>query len=137
MSPGALIGLERPFAPYATSGTVAAAADACAAPANAIVAENCQAGNPKSEWDIAGGGDTSIQGFATNISVNRGETVRFKVATDALSYRLDIYRLGYYGGAGARKIASVLNIPGQTQPGCVSDPATASGRQRLSSLLFA
>ena len=49
----------------------------------------------------------SIQGFATDISVNRGETVQFKIDTTATAYRLDIYRLGYYGGNGARKVATV------------------------------
>ena len=48
-----------------------------------------------------------IQGFATDISVNQGETVGFKVDTDASNYRLDIYRMGYYGGTGARKVATV------------------------------
>ena len=36
-------------------------------------------GRPASEWDVTGAGDASIQGFATQISVNRGETVHFKV----------------------------------------------------------
>ena len=51
----------------------------CLSPANAIEAENCLPGNPASEWDIDGAGDASIQGFATDISVNRGQTVQFKV----------------------------------------------------------
>ena len=56
-------------------------------------------GNPASEWDIPGGaaGDLSIQGYATDISVDQGQTIDFKVDTDASDYRLDIYRLGYYG----------------------------------------
>ena len=80
-----------------------AARAACPAPAgaNEIVVENCQTGSPRSEWDISGAGDTSIQGFATNMSVNRGTTVSFKVSTTATAYRIDIYRMGYYGGDGA------------------------------------
>ena len=86
----------------------AQAQDPCAAPVlNPIVCENSKPGNPPSEWDINGAGDASIQGFATDISVNQGETVRFKIDTDATSYRLDIYRMGYYGGMGARKVATV------------------------------
>jgi hypothetical protein len=66
-------------------------------------------------------------GYATSISVN-GETVYFKVKTDATDYRLDIYRLGYYPidetgmllpvGRGARKVASITpSVPlPQTQP---------------------
>ena len=57
-------------------------------------------------------------GFATDISVNQGQTVHFKIETDASDYRLDIYRMGYYGGIGARKIATVTpsaSLP-QTSP---------------------
>ena len=98
----------------------------CNPPANQIVAENCLPGNPDSEWDISGVGDPSIQGFATDISVNRGSTVFFKVKTNATNYRLDIYRLGYYGGMGARKMATVLpsvSLP-QAQPTCLNDTST-------------
>ncbi len=94
--------------------------------ANAIVCENSKHGNSPSEWDITGAGDANIQGFATDISVNRGETVRFKIATDASDYRLDIYRLGYYGGLGARRITTIqpsATLP-QTQPQCLTQPST-------------
>ncbi len=101
-------------------------ADPCSSGGNPIVCENAKIGNPSSEWDISGAGDSSIQGFATAISVNRGETVRFKIETPATDYRLDIYRMGYYAGNGARKIATVepsATLP-QTQPNCLNDPAT-------------
>src|SRR6185295_10410241 len=93
---------------------------------SAIVAENALAGNPASEWDVAGAGDPSIQGFATDISVNRGETVSFKVATDSVAYAINIYRLGYYDDKGARLIATVLPsaaLP-QAQPPCLVDAPT-------------
>ncbi len=93
---------------------------------NKIMIENAQAGNPASEWDISGGGDPSIQGFTTSMSVNLGETVFFKVNTDAADYRLDIYRLGYYGGEGARKMATItpsVSLP-QSQPTPLTDPMT-------------
>ena len=75
---------------------------------------------------MSGSGDPSIQGYATQISVNRGSTVHFKVKTDATAYGLDIYRLGYYGGDGARLIASVspTAILPQAQPACLSDTDT-------------
>ena len=96
------------------------------AQSNPIVVENSLPGNPPSEWDVDGAGDTTIQGFATDISVNKGQTIRFKVKTDATNYRLDIYRLGYYDGLGARFITSVLPsvaLP-QTQPDPIVDPST-------------
>src|SRR5205809_2979913 len=94
---------------------------------NPIVCENLQAGNPSSEWDISGAGDSTLQGFATDISVNKGDTVRLKVKTTAARFNIDIYRLGYYvNGAGARKIVSFTNITGsnQTATPCVTDNAT-------------
>ena len=111
---------------YTWSFTTAASSGGCSSPANPIVAENCLSGSPASEWDISGEGDTSIQGFATEISINRGETVDFKIDTDAGGYSLDIYRMGYYQGLGARKVATVLpsvTLP-QNQPACLNDPAT-------------
>jgi hypothetical protein len=70
---------------------------------NAIVTENLLTGNPSSEWDINGVGNPSIQGFATDISVNKGQTVHFKInVTDAASFGIKIYRIGYYQGNGAR-----------------------------------
>ena len=47
----------------------------------------------------------SIQGFATAIAVNAGQTESFKIDTNASAYTIDIYRLGYYQGDGARLIA--------------------------------
>jgi hypothetical protein len=98
----------------------------CGSPANAIVAENCLPGSSPDEWAISGAGDPTIQGFATDISVNVGQTVSFKVKTTASKYRLDIYRMGYYGGLGARKVATVnpsATLP-QTQPACLTDVST-------------
>jgi hypothetical protein len=95
--------------------------------ANTIACENSKPGNPVGEWDILGAGDESIQGYATDISVNRGQTVRFKIKTDSIDYRLDIYRLGYYGGLGARLITTIqpsATLP-QTQPlQCLMDAST-------------
>ena len=62
--------------------------------------ENQKPGNPQSEWDLSGPGSTNIEGFSTDISVNHGQTVDFKINTNSTNYRVDIYRLGYYGGMG-------------------------------------
>ena len=104
------------------------AISSCSAPANAIEAENCLPGTPQSTWDLPtkDAGDSSIQGFATDISVNQGGTVNFKVKTPASAWRLDIYRMGYYGGNGARKVATVnpsVPLP-QSQPACLTNSST-------------
>src|SRR5438552_19191850 len=82
---------------------------------NPIVCENQLAGSPESEWEVSGfnAGDSSLQGFATDISVNVGETVRFKVNTTAATFNADIFRMGYYGGNGARRVATITGIGGQ------------------------
>jgi hypothetical protein len=106
--------------------TAAAPTGGCATPANPIVAENCLTGNLDTEWQVSGAGDDTIQGFATQMSVNRGSTISFKIDTNASNYRIDIYRLGYYGGRGARKITSVnpsASLP-QNQPACLTQPST-------------
>src|SRR5262252_8983531 len=94
---------------------------------NLIVCENQNTGAPASEWDVSGSGDATIQGFATDMSVNRGQVVHFKVKTNASTYQIAIYRLGYYNGLGARRIATIApSVPlPQAQPACVAD--TASG----------
>jgi hypothetical protein len=94
--------------------------------ANDIVCENSKPGNPSSQWDVSGAGDPTIQGFATNISVNQGQTIFFKINTNAKAYTIEIYRIGYYGGNGARKIATFgpsVTLP-QTQPACITDKTT-------------
>src|SRR5689334_12786771 len=94
--------------------------------ANDIVCENSKRGTSPDIWSITGDGDSSIQGFTTDISVNRGQTVLFKVNTVAAAYHLDIYRLGYYQGNGARLITTInpaASLP-QSQPNCLTDAAT-------------
>ena len=98
----------------------------CDHPANAIVAENCKTGNPSAEWDVNGAGDPTIQGFSTDISYNAGSTAEFKVRTESTEYRVDIYRLGYYSGLGARLHATLrpdITLP-QKQPECFVDNTT-------------
>src|SRR5579862_6425847 len=51
---------------------------------NAIVTENANPGVPSTQWDIPKNsdgtfGDKSIQGFGTDISVNVGGTINFKI----------------------------------------------------------
>jgi phosphodiesterase/alkaline phosphatase D-like protein len=96
---------------------------ACDMAVNPIACENALPGDPKGTWDIPteDAGDPSIQGFATEISVNRGDTVRFKI-TSPSAYTIDIYRMGFYGGAGARKQASVTPSAAVVQPACLTQP---------------
>ncbi len=102
-----------------------AATDPCGLLGNAVACENTKPGTPESTWDTPNPSST-IEGFATDTSVNLGSTINFKIKTPSTAYRLDIYRIGYYGGNGARLIASVnpsASLP-QTQPACLTNSTT-------------
>ncbi len=94
---------------------------------NPIVTENQLPGTPQSTWDINGAGDTTLQGYATNISVNVGQTVSFKITDTSLKpYHIDIYRMGYYQGNGARLITTIPSSQTlkQNQPAPLFDSTT-------------
>src|SRR3974390_824770 len=94
--------------------------------ANDIVCENSKPGSQPPNWEIAGSGDSTIQGFATAMSVAQGGTISLKINTNAKAYTIGIFRLGYYQGLGARQVDSVTpsaTLP-QTQPACATDTTT-------------
>src|SRR5882762_1561170 len=108
------------------AGLALSAFATCTAPKNPIEAENCLPGTPASQWYVQGPGSANIQGFATDISVNAGQTIFFKISTNAASYRIDIFRLGYYQGNDGRFVTSIspsVPLP-QIQPPCLTDSAT-------------
>src|SRR5215471_6581945 len=96
---------------------------------NPIPCENQQQGTDSTVWDTPNGdaGSSSLQGFATDISANAGQTISFKINSGSItSYAIDIYRIGWYQGKGARKVASIspsASLP-QTQPACLTDSGT-------------
>ena len=110
------------------AATPAFAAGPCGPPVTSVIAcENTLPGDPESDWQIANSGDASLQGYATAMSVNVGDTVTFKIKSTASAYHLDILRVGYYQGNGARKIVSKLapTVPyPQSQPACLTDSTT-------------
>jgi hypothetical protein len=58
--------------------------------------------------------------------VNAGQTVFFKISTTAIADRVDIYRMGYYEGQGARLVAAIspsATLP-QIQPASLTDSST-------------
>ena len=103
------------------------AAPVQAACANPVVCENQLPGTPQSTWDVPNP-TTNIQGFSDPFSVNIGNSINFKIESAASSYTADIYRMGYYGGDGARKIASLtpnIAVSKQNQTtACNTDTAT-------------
>jgi hypothetical protein len=64
-----------------------------------------------------------IEGYASRTSVNRGETIAIYVNTAEPSYRLEVFRMGWYGGKGGRRVHSRI-LEGRVQPPPVTDPET-------------
>ena len=113
----------------------ASAPSGCTPSANPIPAENSLPGTLPSIWDLGDNsgdadlnGDPDVQGFTTQISFNRGDSVNFKIrvlnaATYPATVDIDIYRMGYYQGNGARRITSYSGLV-PLQPACGYDIST-------------
>ncbi|MBE8470404.1 DUF4082 domain-containing protein [Streptomyces justiciae] len=103
------------------AGTAQAAADPCGSGSNPIVCENSKAGSPSTDWYSPNSyGD--IKGFTTKESVQAGDTVQFKIQSKT-SYRIEIYRLGWYGGDGARLMSTAAQAATTYPANYTSNPA--------------
>ena len=71
-------------------------------------------------------------GLRHGISVASGGVIDVKVRADAPSYRMDVYRMGYYGGAGARRVAGRASGASRT-PDCIFDERPSRGLLKLAS----
>ena len=70
-----------------------------------------------------------IEGYCSAQSLGAGETLRIFVSTEpARDFTLDVYRMGFYGGTGARHLTRLGPLPGKTQP--VPQMGPAPGRLR-------
>src|SRR5882672_243750 len=64
-----------------------------------------------------------IEGYFSRSSVRAGETITLHVSTNPESkFSVDLYRMGYYGGAGARLIGNLGTFPGKVQEDPLVDP---------------
>src|SRR5436190_12177682 len=77
---------------------------AVAAPVNPVERENALAGT--STWAESGAPPSEVEAYTSETDVLPGQTVHFHVSTRE-RYRILVYRLGWYGGAGGRLIACV------------------------------
>lgn len=105
-------------------GTVTFSARANSQATNPIYLENQKTGT--TAWKITNQGTIEIAGYAGATSVNRGGSLPVKVSLEQPGqYKIDVYRLGYYGGTGGRLMVSSGLLSGVTQPECqMTDPAT-------------
>ena len=58
-----------------------------------------------------------IEGYCSHQSIAAGQTLSVHVSTrPARQFTLDVYRMGYYGGAGARHVQQFGPVEGTSQP---------------------
>jgi len=89
--------------------------------AAAVVQENARSGD---DWQLTnvrvpkdGVRSKLIEGYCSHQSIEAGETLRIMVSEDpAGQFGIEIFRMGYYGGAGARKVISLGPYAGKPQP---------------------
>ena len=97
---------------------------------NPIVTENQNAGTGgwqlyQSGFTVSNDATGQIQGYASSTSVNKGDQLAFYVSVNpAQTFRMDIYRMGYYGGNGGRLMQSVTGLNGIKQQACPMDATT-------------
>ena len=93
---------------------------------NRIVVENCFPGT--TDWRVsnaAGTFNNGIEGYASASSVNAGDSVQLRTATDSgVPYHIEIYRTGYYGGSQGRLVSVIPGLSGSRPPGCLREPST-------------
>ncbi len=118
---GALYATVGLLVALALPSTPALAATPCGTGSNPVACENSKQGTPMADWYTPNAwGD--IKGFATQTSVKAGDTLQLKVSSP-VSYHVEIYRLGWYGGDGARLMPTspTATFPAVSQPACASD----------------
>jgi hypothetical protein len=83
--------------------------------------ENAKPGT--TAWNVTNGGKPGdIEGYASAVSAQRGEAVTLYVSTNAPTFHVEAYRLGYYGGAGGRLVWKSGEQSGQKQAAATFTP---------------
>lgn len=92
-----------------------------AAEANVVAEENERPGTR--DWLLARTAvdenerSRAIEGYCSHASIRAGEEITIHVSMNPPGrFRLDVYRMGYYGGDGGRLMASLGPFDGVTQP---------------------
>ncbi|HLF35460.1 MAG TPA: N,N-dimethylformamidase beta subunit family domain-containing protein [Cyclobacteriaceae bacterium] len=69
--------------------------------------------DPDEPYDKGWHRRTAIEGYVSHLSVKAGDSLKFYVSTDPPSdYKIDIYRMGYYGGKGGRLMMTLTPMKG-------------------------
>ncbi len=107
---------------WGVSGGRARGAEPAARQAGLIAAENAKPG--ATDWqltrvrmDADGFRAPAIEGYCSRQSVEAGDVLQVMVSTDpACEFEVEIFRMGYYGGRGARLMTRLGPFSGRVQP---------------------
>ncbi|AKG24571.1 hypothetical protein IJ00_10840 [Calothrix sp. 336/3] len=82
---------------------------------NPIILENAKPGTK--DWQLSNPAtNREIEGYASLTSVNLGDEIQLFVNTKAPTYTIEVFRMGWYGGLGGRKVIPTINRTGIKQP---------------------
>lgn len=105
--------------------SVAACLDRVAAPGApgdvgsvAIREENLRPGSPSWDAGFWANADTALSGYGLPTSLVAGDTLHLFVAATHAPVTISVYRLGWYGGVGARLVARHGDRPAAVQAAC-------------------
>ncbi len=80
-------------------------------PLSPVAIENARTGTR--DWELSKPAtNREIEGYASSTSVAPGHTLGLHVSTPSRYFDIDIFRLGWYGGAGGRRVAEARKLPG-------------------------
>ena len=96
-------------------GALGQAAPGAPAPAHGepgpITIENARSGYP--QWELANPALAhEIEGYADGTSVAPGDTLRLYVSSKSPTFAVEVFRMGWYGGAGARRVLELRALSG-------------------------
>lgn len=84
---------------------------------SAVKAENQKPGT--SAWRITGYQSAhNIEGYASKVSVNQGNSFTVFISTTSTSYKIQAYRMGYYQGKLGHLVWTSPTLTGEKQPTC-------------------
>ena len=90
---------------------------------SAIQHENSLPGT--SQWRISNAGPVgAIEGFASSTFAKVGDSLQLYISTTGPSFQIQAYRMGWYQGLLGRLVWTSSDIPGSTQPKCLTSYTT-------------
>src|SRR4051812_24708436 len=100
---------------------------------NPIQTENANPGT--SGWQLSNPAvNREIEGYASLTSVNIGGSINFSVSTSDSTFKIEIFRTGWYGGAGARLFSTVNKLGGGGPKTSHPHPPTGCGENKWASV---